>query len=211
MFDIGFSELLIFGALALIILGPEKLPQAARTAGQWYAKFRRTVANLQHEIETELDLAETRKQLQTEMAKIRQAEAQMKKEMQALRGNMQQMQQQTEQALRTSSSDTSATDVTTSDNPDNPQPNPAYNPSPTIPLSSPTLSAPTLSTTPLSAAVSDMPNVPLAGRWFVIGEAEQMRRLPPAPRLPNLRADPLLNQVVLTHSSSSVNQDNTQQ
>ena len=33
MFDIGFSELLLFGVIALIVLGPEKLPQAARTAG----------------------------------------------------------------------------------------------------------------------------------------------------------------------------------
>ena len=60
MFDIGFSELLLFGVIALIVLGPEKLPQAARTAGQWYAKLRRTVSTLQSEIEAELDLAETR-------------------------------------------------------------------------------------------------------------------------------------------------------
>ena len=51
MFDIGFSELLLFGVIALIVLGPEKLPQAARTAGQWYAKIRRTVSTLQSEIE----------------------------------------------------------------------------------------------------------------------------------------------------------------
>lgn len=161
MFDIGFSELLIFSALALIILGPEKLPQAARTAGQWYAKFRRTVANLQHDIETELDLAETRKQLQAELAKIRQTEAQMQQQMQALHGNLQQMQQQAAQNK----------------------------------------------TTYLPANVSQMANVPLAGRWFVIGDAEKMRRLPPAPRLPNLRADPLLNQVLLTNQSSLVDQN----
>jgi len=58
MFDIGFSELLLFGVIALIVLGPEKLPQAARTAGQWYAKLRRTVSTLQSEIEAELDLAD---------------------------------------------------------------------------------------------------------------------------------------------------------
>ena len=58
MFDIGFSELLLFGVIALIVLGPEKLPQAARTAGQWYAKIRRTASTLQSEIEAELDLAE---------------------------------------------------------------------------------------------------------------------------------------------------------
>ena len=70
MFDIGFSELLLFGVIALIVLGPEKLPQAARTAGQWYAKLRRTVSTLQSEIEAELDLAETRQQMQNELAKI---------------------------------------------------------------------------------------------------------------------------------------------
>ena len=89
MFDIGFSELLLFGVIALVVLGPEKLPQAARTAGHWYAKFRRTVATLQNEIEAELDLAETRQKMQEELAKIKQAEAEMKREMAELRGSMQ--------------------------------------------------------------------------------------------------------------------------
>ncbi|KAA0930061.1 Sec-independent protein translocase protein TatB [Psychrobacter sp. ANT_H59] len=89
MFDIGFSELLLFGVIALIVLGPEKLPQAARTAGQWYAKLRRTVSTLQSEIESELDLAETRKQMQDELAKIRQTETDMKRELSEMRGSMQ--------------------------------------------------------------------------------------------------------------------------
>lgn len=93
MFDIGFSEILLFGAIALIVLGPEKLPQAARTAGQWYAKFRRTIATLQSEIEAELDLAETRKQMQLELEKIRQAEVDMKREMEALRSSVSELQQ----------------------------------------------------------------------------------------------------------------------
>ena len=89
MFDIGFSELLLFGVIALIVLGPEKLPQAARTAGQWYAKLRRMISTLQSEIEFELDLAETRKQMQDELAKIRQTETDMKRELAEMRGNMQ--------------------------------------------------------------------------------------------------------------------------
>lgn len=164
MFDIGFSELLIFSALALIILGPEKLPQAARTAGQWYAKFRRTVTNLQQEIETELDLAETRKQLQAEMAKIRQAEADIQKQMQALRGNMQQMQKQTKQALQANLTHTPPDQIDPS-------------------------------------TVEETPNMPLSGRWFVIGDAEKMRRLPPAPKMPNYQADPLLHQAHLTNQN----------
>ena len=99
MFDIGFSELLLFGVIALIVLGPEKLPQAARTAGQWYAKLRRTVSTLQSEIESELDLAETRKQMQDELAKIRQTETDMKREIAEMRGNMRKFEHSQNQSL----------------------------------------------------------------------------------------------------------------
>ena len=99
MFDIGFSELLLFGVIALIVLGPEKLPQAARTAGQWYAKLRRTVSTLQSEIESELDLAETRKQMQDELAKIRQTETDMKREIAEMRGSMQKFEDSQNQSL----------------------------------------------------------------------------------------------------------------
>lgn len=100
MFDIGFSELLLFGVIALIVLGPEKLPQAARTAGQWYAKIRRTVSTLQSEIEAELDLAETRQLMQKELAKIRQTEADMRREMAEMRGNMKQFEDSQNQHLK---------------------------------------------------------------------------------------------------------------
>lgn len=99
MFDIGFSKLLLFGVIALIVLGPEKLPQAARTAGQWYAKLRRTVSTLQSEIEAELDLAETRQQMQNELAKIRQTESDMKRELAEMRGSMQKFEQSQNQSL----------------------------------------------------------------------------------------------------------------
>ena len=99
MFDIGFSELLLFGVLALIVLGPEKLPQAARTAGQWYAKLRRMISTLQSEIESELDLAETRKQMQDELAKIRQTETDMQRELAEMRGNMQKFEDSQNQSL----------------------------------------------------------------------------------------------------------------
>ena len=103
MFDIGFSELLLFGVIALIVLGPEKLPQAARTAGQWYAKIRRTVSTLQSEIEAELDLAETRQQMQKELAKIRQTEAEMRREMAEMRGSMQEFESSQNQHLKATS------------------------------------------------------------------------------------------------------------
>ncbi|MGH8488435.1 MAG: Sec-independent protein translocase protein TatB [Gammaproteobacteria bacterium] len=56
MFDIGFWELCLVGVVALIVLGPEKLPRAARTAGLWLAKARRTLATVQEEVQRELEL-----------------------------------------------------------------------------------------------------------------------------------------------------------
>ncbi|RYY79651.1 MAG: twin-arginine translocase subunit TatB [Moraxellaceae bacterium] len=77
MLNIGFSELLLFGIIALVILGPEKLPTAVRTAGRWYARLRHLVSNLQHDIEKELQLAELREHMQQELSRIKNIEAQM--------------------------------------------------------------------------------------------------------------------------------------
>lgn len=63
MFDIGFWELAIIGVVALIVLGPERLPGAARTAGLWVRKARTTLSNVQNEIERELAEQELRKVL----------------------------------------------------------------------------------------------------------------------------------------------------
>lgn len=93
MFDIGFSELVLFGVIALIVLGPEKLPHAMRTAGRYYAKFRRTVSTLQAEIENELNLAEARRQMQEEITKIRENEADIQKQMDELKSNLIHLQQ----------------------------------------------------------------------------------------------------------------------
>lgn len=77
MLNIGFSELLMFGIIALVILGPDKLPTAVRTAGRWYARLRHMVGNLQQDIEKELQLAELREHMEQELARIKTIEAQM--------------------------------------------------------------------------------------------------------------------------------------
>ena len=64
MFDIGFSELLIIALVGLIVLGPKRLPEVARTAGQWVGRFRRFVADVKDDFDRELqhaDLAELKK------------------------------------------------------------------------------------------------------------------------------------------------------
>ena len=63
MFDIGFLELIIVAIIALLVLGPERLPHAARTAGRWVGRIRRTVGNFSREIERQIDAEELREQL----------------------------------------------------------------------------------------------------------------------------------------------------
>ncbi len=54
MFDIGFLEVLVIGVVALIVIGPERLPRVARTAGMWVGRARRAFANVKEEIDREL-------------------------------------------------------------------------------------------------------------------------------------------------------------
>ena len=53
MFEIGFSELLLCFVVALVVLGPQKLPAVARTLGRWTGKARSYVRNLSSELERE--------------------------------------------------------------------------------------------------------------------------------------------------------------
>ncbi|MDD3528601.1 MAG: Sec-independent protein translocase protein TatB, partial [Gallionellaceae bacterium] len=66
MFDIAFSELLIIGVVALLVIGPERLPKVARTAGAWMGRLNRYVSEVKGDIDREMRLDELRK-LQDEM------------------------------------------------------------------------------------------------------------------------------------------------
>src|SRR5438105_14435548 len=61
MFDIGFSELLVIGVVALIVIGPEKLPRVARTVGVLAGRLQRYVADVKADINREIELEELRK------------------------------------------------------------------------------------------------------------------------------------------------------
>lgn len=61
MFDFGLSELLLVGVIALIVLGPERLPKAARTAGQLVGKLQRLVGSVKQELSVQVELEELRK------------------------------------------------------------------------------------------------------------------------------------------------------
>ena len=63
MFDIGFLELVICGVIALLVLGPERLPGAARTAGQWVGRARRMVRHFTSELDSQIRAEELREEL----------------------------------------------------------------------------------------------------------------------------------------------------
>lgn len=60
MFDVGFWELCLIGLVSLLVIGPEKLPAAARVAGFWLGKTRNMVASVKAEIKEELQAEEMR-------------------------------------------------------------------------------------------------------------------------------------------------------
>ncbi|MEH6471511.1 MAG: Sec-independent protein translocase protein TatB [Halopseudomonas sp.] len=72
MFDIGFTEILIVGVVALIVLGPERLPSALRTAGLWMGKIKRTIGSVQKEISEELRVEEMRQAAKQQQEKLEQ-------------------------------------------------------------------------------------------------------------------------------------------
>jgi sec-independent protein translocase protein TatB len=70
MFDVGFWELALIALVALIVIGPERLPKVARTVGLWLGRGRRFVANVKADIDKEIKAEELKAILEKQ---IRQA------------------------------------------------------------------------------------------------------------------------------------------
>lgn len=75
MFEIGFSELLLVAVIGLLVLGPERLPTAVRTASLWIGRIRRQFNEIRTEVEREIGADEIRAQLRNEaiMDELRQS------------------------------------------------------------------------------------------------------------------------------------------
>jgi len=63
MFDIGFSELVLVGLIALLVFGPERLPRVAREAALWVRKARNVVSQVKDEIDHELELQDLKQSM----------------------------------------------------------------------------------------------------------------------------------------------------
>ncbi len=81
MFDIGFSELLVIAVVALIVIGPERLPKVARTAGLLSGRLRRYVNDIKADISREMQLDELKKMQQDVADRIAAAESTVQHEM----------------------------------------------------------------------------------------------------------------------------------
>jgi sec-independent protein translocase protein TatB len=78
MFDIGFSELLVIAVVALLVLGPERLPKAAQFAGLWIRRLRAQWYSVKSEFERDLAADELQRSLRETRESLREAEAQIR-------------------------------------------------------------------------------------------------------------------------------------
>ncbi len=68
MFDIGFWELVLIGVIALLVVGPDRLPGIARATGKWAGRASRVVSNMKQEIDRELAAEELKRTLERQQA-----------------------------------------------------------------------------------------------------------------------------------------------
>ena len=76
MFDIGFAEMLIIGIVALLVIGPERLPRVARQAGTYFGRIKRFVSSVRSDVEREFRTEELQRMLdeqKTELQSLKQA------------------------------------------------------------------------------------------------------------------------------------------
>ena len=80
MFDISFAELFLMSVIALLILGPQRLPEVLRTLGLWMGRMRRVYNNVRQEIDREVGMDDIRRQLHNEQitAELKHFEAEAK-------------------------------------------------------------------------------------------------------------------------------------
>jgi sec-independent protein translocase protein TatB len=88
MFDVSFSELLIIGVVALLVVGPERLPKVARTAGHLLGRLQRYVSDVKSDINREMQLDELKRMQQQMEDSARNLEQSVRKELDTARSDV---------------------------------------------------------------------------------------------------------------------------
>ncbi|MBL8446489.1 MAG: twin-arginine translocase subunit TatB [Zoogloeaceae bacterium] len=84
MFDIGFSELVVIGLVALVVIGPERLPRVARTVGHLLGRLQRYVSDVKADIHREMQIEDLKKLQQQVAESARELESSMRSQVSAL-------------------------------------------------------------------------------------------------------------------------------
>jgi len=114
MFDIGFSELLLIAVVALIVIGPERLPKVARTLGHLFGRMQRYVNDVKADITREMELDELKKMQSSMEDAARSFQSSVSKEVSETESEFNKLAQAVEPAPER--------------NPDSPSPDPATKP-----------------------------------------------------------------------------------
>lgn len=119
MFDISFSELMLIGVVALVVLGPERLPRVARTVGHMFGRAQRYMNDVKSDIQREIDLDEInsiKKQMEDASSSIKdsvnQFSNQIKDPLAEAREAVNDLGRQTEQVAQSISDNSSVTQST---------------------------------------------------------------------------------------------------
>jgi len=83
MFDIGFSEMVVIGVVALVVIGPERLPKVARTAGQLLGRAQRYMNDIKSDINRQIQIEELKAMQEQLTRQARELESSMKSQVQA--------------------------------------------------------------------------------------------------------------------------------
>ncbi|MBT3197223.1 MAG: twin-arginine translocase subunit TatB [Gammaproteobacteria bacterium] len=109
MFDIGFWELAIIGIVALIVVGPERMPGLARTAGKWFGKISRFIGSVKADIDRELKADEMKKMMEKHASSVGIHEV-----IEETQTDMKELQQATEQVVAATNEAARETEISSS-------------------------------------------------------------------------------------------------
>jgi sec-independent protein translocase protein TatB len=108
MFDIGFSELVVIAVVALIVIGPERLPKAARTMGHLFGRLQRYVADVKTDISREIELDELRKLQKEVQSAAQDLKSSVESAAQGAQSEIRSVEQQLQDAADTAAAETHA-------------------------------------------------------------------------------------------------------